>query len=880
MRLGRIVSHRFHSLLRRSRADADLECEIDLHIEQLTKQYVADGMSEPQARLAARREFGPVNFTKEQCRDMRGLNLLEDLAKDLVYACRLLTRSPGFTLTAVLSLALGIGANTTVFSVLNALVLKPLPVAAPDRIYSVNTSGRPSNSFPNYREIRDRNQVFESLFSYRIMQVALDDQGGAHRVWGFLVTGNYFETLGIQPAIGRFFTPAEDMHPGASPYAVLSYTCWQNRFGGDPEIAGKEIHVNGRPYTVLGVAPRGFHGTEVFYWAEIWVPMMMQPQIEGNSWLDSPGTFDAWIAGRLKPGVGVGQAEANLKTIAAQLARERPVNEGMQLTLSAPGMGGSMGREPTRAFTGGLMLLASLVLFAACANLAALLTARAADRERDMAIRVSIGAGRGRLVRQLLTESLLISTVGGAAGSATAVVLLRMLSQWRAPLGFPVQFDVTADWRVFLFAFAAAIATGILFGVGPAHRAWKTDPALSLKGLAAPVAGRRWTARDALLPVQIALCCVLVTASLVAVRGLMRSFQTPLGFMPDGATVVSYDVGLAGYDRNRGRLFHERALEAVAHLPGVESAAYSSSVPLSIDQSNATVYSEKTTDFRPKNGFGPTYYYVSPGYFRTAGARLLAGREFNQRDDRKSPLVAIVNRAFAQRVTGTVDAVGQRFHLGPSKDLTEIVGVVEDGKYETLTETPKAALFLRVLQSYSATNVLMVRSRRPGSELAAEMRQAIGRLDPHLPVYGAGGLREMLGLVYLPMRAAVIALGAFGVLALMLSITGIYGLAAYTVSRRAREIGIRVAIGARPAQVLGSVFGHIGRLVAAGAVVGLGLGIAGAGVLASIVYQASSRDPVVIAGAVLSIAVVALVAAWGPARRAMLVDPVRSLRQD
>ena len=359
----------------------------------------------------------------------------------------------------------------------------------------------------------------------------------------------------------------------------------------------------------------------------------------------------------------------------------------------------------------------------------------------------------------------------------------------------------------------------------------------------------------------------------------MRSFQTPLGFRPDGAAVIGYDLLLAGYDATQGPLFEKRALEQVAHLPGVESAAYSSSVPLSIDQSNTSVYSESTTDFRPRNSFRASHYHVSQGYFHTAGTKLLAGREFTLEDDGKSPRVAVVNRTFARRVVGTADAVGRLFRLGPN-DVAQIVGVVEDGKYETMTETPKAVFFDSILQNYSRTIVLMARTRRPEFEMAGEMRQALSRLDPNLAVYGVGGLRQMLGLVYLPMHAAVITLGAFGVLALMLAITGIYGLSAYTVSRRAREIGIRIAIGARPAQVLGSVFGRIGKLVAAGAIAGLALGFAGARVLARIVYQASSRDPVVIVAAVFSIAAVALAAAFGPARRAMRVDPVQSLRHE
>ena len=346
-------------------------------------------------------------------------------------------------------ISVGIGANTIVFSGLNALLLRPLPVAHPDRIFYVNNSGHPTNTFPNYRDIRDRNGVFESLFAYRISNFAVGDSKDTQRVWGFMVTGNYFESLGLQPAVGRFFTPQEDARPSANPYAVLSYAFWQSRFAADRKIAGRQIRVNNHIYTVLGVAPRGFNGTEKLIRSEMWIPVSMQPQIEGQSNLDSRFSFNYCITGRLKPGVTVARAEANLKTIAQQLAKQFPVNEGMRLTLSEPGLVGSLLREPARAFAAGVMLLAILVLLAACANLAALLTSRTVDRERDLAIRVSIGAGRGRLVRQLLTESITIGVMGGFAGFLVALALLGMLTRWRAPLDLPVHLDVTPDWRVF-----------------------------------------------------------------------------------------------------------------------------------------------------------------------------------------------------------------------------------------------------------------------------------------------------------------------------------------------------------------------------------------------------------------------------------------------
>jgi predicted permease len=660
---------------------------------------------------------------------------------------------------------------------------------------------------------------------------------------------------------------------------VISYSAWQSRYGGDPSIVGRQIRLNRQPYTVLGVAPLGFHGTENFYWSDFWVPMCMQAQVAGFSWLDNWNTFDAWLTGRLKPGVTVSQAEADLSIIAAQLAHEHKSNEGMKLTLTPPGMAGSFGRGATAAFGGAVMLLASLVLFAACANLAVLLTARAADRERDLAIRVAIGAGRGRLIRQMLTEALTISVAGGLLGLGLAFLMLRMLSNWRVSSEFPVQFDVSPDWRVFVFALLASLLTGFLFGMAPAIRAWKADPALSLKGVVTGRSGRRWAARDLLLPVQVALCCVLVTVSLVAARGLMRSLRAPLGFQANGIAAVAFDASTSGYNEEQASAVQQHSLEAIEHLPGVEVSAYSSSVPLSLDQSTTAVYKEETIDFSPKNGASAIYYDISPRYFKTAGTRLLAGREFTELDNQKAPRVAVVNENFARRIIGTTEAVGRRFRIGKEQSF-EIVGVAEDGKYQSITENPRAAVYFPILQMPTSQIVLMARTSRPESEMAAEMRNAVSRMDPQLPLYGVGSLDQIRGLVFLPMRVAVVALGAFGILALMLSITGIYGLSAYAVAQRSREIGIRMAIGARPGEVLRFVFGRIGTLVSAGALVGLALGAAAASLLASIVYQASSRDPFVIGLTVVAIGLAALAAAFGPARRAIRVDPIKAIRHD
>lgn len=879
MRLARVMKLRLQSLLRRGRVEQHMERELELHLDALTAELMAEGMEEGTARAEARRQFGSLDAVKEECRDTRRVNYIEDLVRDCVSGWRGLRRAPGFALTAVVSLALGIGANTVVFSTLNALLLRPAPVRAPERLQFINNTGRPNLSFPAYRDVRDRNRSFESLFAARIVQAAVGQTGGARRVWALVVTGNYFEALGVQPAVGRFFTPEEDRRANESAYAVLSYDCWQSRFGGDSEIAGKEVRINGKPFQVLGVTPQGFHGTEVFFQPEMWFPASMQPALEGGNSLECRGCGNFWVTGRLRDGISEREAEADLATVAAQLAREHRLHEGMKLTLSPMGLLGDTLREPLRAFAGGVTLLAALVLLAACANLAVLQTARAVDRERDLAIRLSIGASRGRIVRQVMTESLLLSLLGGGTGMALAMVLLGMLGRWRAPLEFPIQFAIEADWRTFAFALLASAVTGVLLAAGLTRRVWRTGPAMTIKGSAHGKAGRRWTLSDVLLPVQIAMCCVLLTASLVAVRGLLTSLRSPLGFRPDGVAVASYDVSFGGYDQARGRALQERVAESLARVPGVEMTAYASTVPLNIDQSSTTVYADGTVDFSNKNAVRASYYNVSHGFFRTIGTALLSGREFTTGDRRGSPEVAIVNQTFARMVLKPGPPVGQRFRRW-GNEAVEVVGVVEDGKYMTLTEDARPALFLCALQSYSPTLVLLARSSRPEADVAAEMRRIVMEQDANLAVYAAGGLRQMLGLVYLPMRAAAIALGAFGLLAVMLALTGIYGLSSYQVSRKSKEIGIRMAIGARPSQVARFIFLRMGVLVMVGTVVGIGLAGAGAVVLAAVVHHASAREPVVMVLTLVGMGAVSFVAALGPVRRSLRVDPVRALRQD
>jgi len=806
---------------------------------------------------------------------------VETTFRDIRYAVRGLLRKPGFAAVAVLTLALGVGANTVVFSVLQALILRPLPIAHPESVLFLQSTGGFTHSFPNYRDLRDRNRTFSQLAAYRLSFTGMDTGAGAMPVWGYLATGNYFDLLGIQPAAGRFFGPADDVTPGGSPYIVLSYAYWQRQFDGRADVVGSTVRINGSPYTILGVAPRDFYGTEVFFRPDIWIPMTMQAQIEGWLALESRRTSNSLVIGRLLDGVTREQAEADLNSVATGMAAENPaINGNLRLELAAAGLWGDQLRGPVSAFVGGVMALAVLVLLAACANLASVLAVRVIDRFRELAIRTSIGATRSQIFRQIATETLLLCATGGVAGLALAVVVLRVLSRWHGPMGLPIQLDVTPDARVLGFAVTASLVTALFAVMAPARRASQSNAADLIRQAAGQAGVRRWSSRDALLGVQLALCCVLVTSCFASLRGLTRALALPLGFDARGVTVSIFDLNMVGYSPAEGLAFQTRALDAVRALPGITEAVYANALPLTPDQSSTATYPESTADFGPGSAISAAYYHVSPGYFGMMRTRLLAGREFTAFDTPDSPRVAIVNETFARRVVGTADAVGQRFRIGGGPDdLRQIVGVVEDGKYFTLTEDPRPTVFWPVTASYNSSTVIAVRSALPAIEVANQLRRVVRDLDPRIPLASAGPLSDANALFFLPARAATIALGAFGLLAVSIALIGIYGLAAYSVSARVREIGIRVAVGARSSDVLRSILGRTAAILAAGACAGIAAGMAVSQLLTAVVYHASPGDPVVLVAAAGTMALVGLGAAWVPARRAIDVEPAQVLRE-
>jgi predicted permease len=801
---------------------------------------------------------------------------------ELKYAWRRLLKSPSFATTAILTLALGIGANAVVFSVLNALVLHTLNVPDAKSFYSIEARGQSLNSYPDYRDVRDRNRSFDGVLAFNFSSAGLDTGGDPSQIWVYEASGNYFDTLGVKPYLGRFFHASDEQGPNSSPYIVLSFAYWRSHFRGDPAVVGHTVQLNKHPFTVLGVAAPDFRGTESFFSPALWVPLVDQEQIEGFPGLTHRTGRSLWLIGRAKPGVTETQATADLQPIATFLARTYPKDDdGMTFSLARPGLLGNLLGRPVRAFVGGLMLLAALILLAACANLGSLFAARAADRSREIALRLALGSSHRHILRQLLTEAILVALAGGVVGIAASVALLRGLSAWQPLSDFPINLPVSPDAMTYVVALLLALASGFLFGLVPVRQVFKADPWQVVKtGSTAAVGGRWFGARDVLLVVQIALCAVLVTSSLVAVRGLVRSLHSNFGFQPQNTIVVSTDLNMAGYHGDQVPVMQRRMLDAAASIPGVASVGLVDYLPLGLGWNENPIFSSSTTDLRQSNSIAEaTTYSVSPGYFQASGTTLLAGRTFNWRDDKNMPKVAIVNREFAREVFGSVaQAVGGYFKTDEAVRI-QVAGVVEDGKYKTLTEDQRPAYFVPFLQSPATATWLVVRGKDDARNLTIPLHDALRGLDAGLPLTLMTWQKQLDSALFAA-RIATVSLGVLGLLGAMLAITGIFGMASYSVSKRLRELGIRVALGAQRKEVLQAALGRTFRLLATGAVVGLLLGMAATRVLSLIVYQASPRDPAVLGGVVLTMLVLGLLAGCIPARRALAIDPVILLRED
>jgi predicted permease len=864
------------------RVDADLDREVHAHLEMLIAENIRAGMPPQEAQRAARIELGGVEQVKEQVRDSRTGAFLDSLLQDFRFALRQLRRSPGFALTAVLMLALGIAANVIVFGVLQALVLRSLDVPHADRVMTLQPKdGGPFVSNPEMRDVRDSNTVFSAVADYEFQDFGLEANGVTRPVWGAEVSGQYFEVVGIKPFLGRLLGRDDDDHPGASEVAVISWSAWQSDFGADANIVGTTVRIDKHPYTIVGVTPEGFHGTEKIAQLDIFVPTSNEASLDGFNWLESRSYRNLFSVVRLKDGVTATQVQAELNTIAARLARQYPKDEeGLALKLARPGMIGDFMGGPVRGFLAGVMGLAGIVLLAACANLGSLFAARTADRAKEIAIRMALGSSRWRILRQLLVESFVISILGGACACGLAWMALTGLASWHPPTRYPMKFFVLPQPSLILMAFLISVAAGVVFGVMPLRQIFKTDPNETIKsGGIQSVAGRRWALRDVLLAAQIALCCVTVTAAFVSLRGLGKAMTMDLGFNPKNALLTQFDLSQAAYTGDAADHFQRQLLERVSQIPGVDAVGYANTTPLSGDTLVSAVFSQQSADFRPSNSAFYGYNFdISPGYLTAAGTPLRAGRDVSFTDTAKTPPVAIVNQEFARRLFHTDQAVGRYFKNRDGVSI-QIVGIVPDGKYFILSEDPEAAAFFPISQKVSTSTALVVRTQRDTADMVAAIRGVVLDLDRAVPIRDLGPWNTQLALSFFPIQVATVTLGLFGAFGLLLSIAGTFGLASYTVSKRLRELSIRVALGAQAKQILSAALGRMLILLASGSAVGLLLGVAASRLLSVIVYQASAQDPFVLAAVALTLLLTGSLSVAGPVRRVLHADPATLLRE-
>jgi predicted permease len=814
--------------------------------------------------------------------------------QDIRYGVRMLLKSPAFTFIAGLSLALGIGANTAIFSLVNVALLKPLPVAEADRLAAVFlTDQRNPGNLPlsdlNFQDLRGQNQVFTGMAAFTFAQVNYSTGSESEQIPAQVVTANYFSVLGTQPSPGRGFLEEEGRT--AVPVAVVSYGFWDRRLGKDPNAIGRTLTLNRTPFTIVGVAPKGFTGTLLGGGPDVWVPTAMHDVVQPNfNWYNTRRGLFLFAFGRLKPGVSVAQAGANLKTVFAQLEQAFPAdNKGrsagvvplLDARLNPNGQGGA----PVVQMSAVLMSVVGIVLLIACANIANLLLARAAKRRREIAVRVALGAGRARLVRQLLTESLLLAIVGGAAGILFAYWTIDALAAADLQLPLPIDDALVIDPRVLGFTGLIAVATGLLFGLAPSIEASRADVVPVLKNETAATGGARrgiraaLNLRQALVVAQVALSLISLVAAGLFLRSLQSMQAIDPGFETRGVLIMTANLGREGYTPERGQLFYEQVAERASALPGVQGAAIAQNAPLA-GGFLRSVFPEGQ-DTTQQERVLVQVNSVSPGYLSTIGIPLLTGRDFARTDQTGSPLVVIVNDVMAARFWPGQDAIGRRFKFFGDQEFTTVIGVARNAKYNAVGEDPIPFIYQPIRQNYSPAATLHVRAAGDAAALSGAVRRVVLDIDPTLSVFNIQTLAGQVAQSLQPARFNVVLFSTFGALALLLASIGLYGVANYSVTQRTREIGVRMALGARPSSVLGLVLGRGMLLVACG----LGLGLAGAYALAALVPptlvpNVSSRDPLTFAATSAVLGAVAMLATFIPARRATRIDPLVALRTE
>jgi predicted permease len=887
------------SAFRSDKIARELDDEIQTHIEMETDENVEGGMKPNEAREAAHRSFGNVALAQEDSRGAWIYRWAQDFAADLKFGVRMLLKNRGFSAVAVISLALGFGLNTTIFTVVNAILLHPLPVRDISTLVQLDTVDSKTKvtainfeklgmSYPNYEDFKRQNQVFTDVAAW--MNTPVTWSGGAEpkQLQAYLTSANYFDVLGLTPAAGRFFLPSEDTHPNSDTVVVISYALWTDKFGMDPNAVGKSMILDAVPFTIVGVAPRGFKGTVSLAAAEqAWVPISMYPQMFAGFPLDATRDrrfLAMTVFGRLKPGTQMSQAEASLKTIASRLETEYPKeNSGRGVALSSLAEA-AVGINNHDQFTlAGAMMMGAvgLVLLIACANLANLLLAQAATRDKEMTVRAALGAGRGRILRQLLTESTLLSLAGAAVGLLIAYWGRNILWSYRPAFIEANDVDLALDSHVLLFTLGIALVTGALFGAAPAWKASSPDLADTLKagGRGNSVGWRNNPIRSLLIVVETAMALVALVGAGLFVRSQINAQKINPGFEADKLFVMAFNPGALHYQEGPALQFYRAAVERAASVPGVAAATIASNFPVGGGFSR-TVFPDGQDEASGFRGTLTTTNSVTPTFFDTLRIPLQAGRVFNDNDRKETRAVAVINEAMARHFWPNESALGKRFHFFGDAGMREIVGIVNNVVVIQIGEEAQPMAYLPMTQEYAPFATLQVRTTGEPDASISSVRSVVQQLDPNLAITNVQTIREIMSDALWAPRMGAALLTLFGGLALILAAVGVYGVLSYSVNQQRHEIGIRRALGAQEGDVMRLVAGQGMRLAVVGLVVGLALAAIFARLLVSLLFGVSAIDPWTFIGVTFVLLAVALLACYIPARRALTVDPLIALRYD